>query len=57
MICFVLRFNRKVAALDMQKIFPKKYYIEIFRVIVFMFSCIFASVAAGMWFIDWNLLF
>ena len=28
-----------------------------FRVIVFMFSCIFASVAAGMWFIDWNLLF
>ena len=57
MIYVVLRFNRKVAALDMQKLFPKKYYIEIFRVIVFMFSCIFASVAAGIWFIDWNILF
>ncbi|MRS09819.1 DNA-binding protein, partial [Bacillus anthracis] len=21
------------------------------------FSCIFASVAAGIWFIDWNILF
>ncbi|OOR42478.1 DNA-binding protein [Bacillus cereus] len=40
-----------------KKLFPKKYYIEIFRVIVFMFSCIFASVAAGIWFIDWNILF
>lgn len=40
-----------------KKLFPKKYYIGIFRVIVFMFSCIFASVAAGIWFIDWNILF
>ncbi|PKJ57589.1 DNA-binding protein [Bacillus sp. SN10] len=40
-----------------KKLFPKKYYIEIFRVIVFMFSCIFASVAAGIWFADWNILF
>ncbi len=40
-----------------KKLFPKKYYIEIFRVIVFMFRCIFASVAAGIWFIDWNILF
>ncbi|ALQ69605.1 hypothetical protein [Bacillus thuringiensis] len=40
-----------------KKLFPKKYYIEIFRVIVFMFSCIFASVAAGIWFVNWNILF
>ncbi|HDX9609377.1 TPA: DNA-binding protein [Bacillus toyonensis] len=40
-----------------KKLFPKKYYIGIFRVIVFTFSCIFASVAAGIWFVDWNKLF
>ena len=50
-------FNRKVAALDMQKNISKEILYRDFRVIVFMFSCIFASVAAGMWFIDWNLLF
>ncbi|MCU5480531.1 hypothetical protein ACVWY7_002180 [Bacillus sp. TE9106W] len=38
-----------------QKLFPKKYYIGIFRGITF--SCLFLLLAAGIWFIDWNILF
>ena len=37
-----------------QKLFPKKYYIGIFRGITFTFSCLFLFLAAGIWFVDWN---
>ncbi|MBE7146260.1 DNA-binding protein [Bacillus mycoides] len=40
-----------------KKIFPKKYYIGIFRGITFMFSCFFLFLAAGIWFVDCNRLF
>ncbi|WP_422423251.1 MULTISPECIES: DNA-binding protein [Bacillus] len=42
-----------------QKLFPKKYYIGIFRGITFTFtfSCLFLFLAAGIWFVDWNKLF
>ncbi|MDR5048936.1 DNA-binding protein [Bacillus thuringiensis serovar andalousiensis] len=38
-----------------QKLFPKKYYIGIFRGITF--SCLFLFLAAGILFVDWNKLF
>ncbi|WP_428993832.1 DNA-binding protein [Bacillus cereus] len=38
-----------------KKLFPKKYYIGIFRGITF--SCLFLFLAAGIWFVDWNKLF
>ncbi|MBJ8051967.1 DNA-binding protein [Bacillus cereus] len=40
-----------------KKVFPKKYYIGIFRGITFTFSCLFIFLAAGIWFVDWNILF
>ncbi|HHP1114297.1 DNA-binding protein [Bacillus cereus group sp. MYBK163-2] len=40
-----------------QKLFPKKYYIGIFRGITFTFSCLFLFLAAGILFVDWNKLF
>ncbi|MGR5912085.1 DNA-binding protein [Bacillus cereus] len=40
-----------------QKLFPKKYYIGIFRGITFTFSCLFLFLAAGICFVDWNKLF
>ncbi|AQY42226.1 DNA-binding protein [Bacillus thuringiensis] len=40
-----------------KKLFPKKYYIGIFRGITFTFSCLFLFLAAGIWFVDWNKLF
>ncbi|MBP3969830.1 DNA-binding protein [Bacillus sp. WL1] len=40
-----------------KKLFPKKYYIGIFRGITFMFSCLFLFLAAIIWFVDWNILF
>ena len=40
-----------------KKVFPKKYYIGIFRGITFTFSCLFFFLAAGIWFVDWNMLF
>ncbi|AZQ46488.1 DNA-binding protein [Bacillus sp. GX] len=40
-----------------KKLFPKKYYIGIFRGITFIFSCLFLFLAAGLWFMDWNKLF
>ncbi|KFN01593.1 DNA-binding protein [Bacillus clarus] len=40
-----------------QKLFPKKYYIGIFRGSTLSFSCIFVFLAAGIWFVDWNILF
>ncbi|MBE7119370.1 DNA-binding protein [Bacillus cereus] len=39
-----------------KKVFPKKYYIGIFRGITFTFSCMFLFLAAGIWFVDWNIL-
>ncbi|PHA73500.1 DNA-binding protein [Bacillus toyonensis] len=35
-----------------KKLFPKKYYIGIFRGITFTFSCLFLFLAAGTWFVD-----
>ncbi|MGE6618959.1 DNA-binding protein [Bacillus mycoides] len=35
-----------------KKVFPKKYYIGI----TFIFSCMFLFLAAGIWFVDWNIL-
>ncbi|MGG3670094.1 DNA-binding protein [Bacillus cereus] len=40
-----------------KNLFPKKYYIRIFRGITLMFSCLFLFLAAGIWFIDLNRLF
>ncbi|MDR4983315.1 DNA-binding protein [Bacillus cereus] len=40
-----------------KKLFPKKYYIVIFRGIIFTVNSIFLSFAAGIWFVDWNMLF
>ncbi|MFJ7482018.1 MULTISPECIES: DNA-binding protein [Bacillus] len=40
-----------------KKLFPKKYYIGIFRGITFTFSCLFLFLAAGILFVDWNKLF
>ncbi|PFI98560.1 DNA-binding protein [Bacillus cereus] len=40
-----------------QKLFPKKYYIGIFRGITFTFSCLFLFLTAGICFVDWNKLF
>ncbi|MBE7097891.1 DNA-binding protein [Bacillus cereus] len=40
-----------------KKLFPKKYYIRIFRGITFMFSCLFLFLAARLSFVDWNKLF
>ncbi|RGN80938.1 DNA-binding protein [Bacillus cereus] len=38
--------------MNIQKLFPKKYYILIFRRITFMFSWLFVFLAAGNGFID-----
>ncbi|MEM5608442.1 DNA-binding protein [Bacillus toyonensis] len=35
-----------------KKLFPKKYYIGIFRGITFTFSCLFLFLATGTWFVD-----
>ncbi|MES5956489.1 DNA-binding protein [Bacillus fungorum] len=40
-----------------KKLFPKKYYIGIFRGITLMFSCLFLFLAARIRFVDWNKLF
>ncbi|MED1270794.1 DNA-binding protein [Bacillus mycoides] len=40
-----------------KKVFPKKYYIGIFRGITFIFSCMFLFLAAEIWFVDLNILF
>ncbi|TPV44229.1 DNA-binding protein [Bacillus dicomae] len=40
-----------------KKLFPKKYYMGIIRGITFTFSCLFLFLAAGIWFVDRNILF
>ncbi|PFQ43546.1 DNA-binding protein [Bacillus cereus] len=42
--------NRKGLLWICKKLFPKKYYIGIFR--GFTFSCLFLFLAAGNWFVD-----
>lgn len=52
---YIFYINRKGLLWICKKLFPKKYYIGIFR--GFTFSCLFLFLAAGIWFVDWNKLF